>query len=237
MKGRTSVIGEELTQSERGRLRDAIVTRGLDYVGQEIVRLSTTPRWIEDKLEPRPFVLRVYCAATGDGWRVMPGGFCRISDQPDARAVSMGDGVESADVWVLAENPVEVSSLLPSPRTRPDHAVARQSAQPCSGQSVLVWTLSRTRRGDASCRSLPERPFGGSGRTDARRPAIARPSDGRPASAGARSTRRPWRRDRLPPAIRRSATGPAMDPPYPLRGRRETRHLSSASDLRNRRGS
>jgi uncharacterized alpha-E superfamily protein len=27
----------------------------------------------------------------------------------------MGDGVESADVWVLAEDPVEVSSLLPSP--------------------------------------------------------------------------------------------------------------------------
>jgi uncharacterized alpha-E superfamily protein len=27
----------------------------------------------------------------------------------------MGDGVESADVWVLAENPVEVSSLLPTP--------------------------------------------------------------------------------------------------------------------------
>jgi len=117
MKGKTSVIGDELTQRERARLRDAIITRGMDYVGQEIVRLSTTPRWVEDRLEPRPFVLRVYCAATPDGWRVMPGGFCRISDQPDARAVSMGDGVESADVWVLSENPVEVSSLLPSPES------------------------------------------------------------------------------------------------------------------------
>ena len=64
---------------------------------------------------PRPFVLRVYAAATPDGWRVMPGGFCRISDQPDARAVSMGEGVESADVWVLADRPVEVTSLLPTP--------------------------------------------------------------------------------------------------------------------------
>ncbi len=114
-KGRTSVIGEELTRAERERLRDAIAARGLDYVGQEVVRLSTTPRWAEDRLEPRPFVLRVYCAATRDGWRVMPGGFCRISDRPDARAVTMGDGVESADVWVLAENPVEASSLLPTP--------------------------------------------------------------------------------------------------------------------------
>ena len=98
-------------------MRDAIAARGLDFVGQDIVRLSTTPRWTNGKLEPRPFVLRVYCAATTDGWRVMPGGFCRISDRPDARAVAMGDGVESADVWVLAENPVEVSSLLPSPES------------------------------------------------------------------------------------------------------------------------
>ena len=117
MRGQTSVVGDELTQSERARLRDAIAVRGLDYVGQEIVRLSTTPRWVQDKLEPRPFVLRVYCAATRDGWRVMPGGFCRISDRTDARAVSMGDGAESADVWVLAESPVEVSSLLPSPES------------------------------------------------------------------------------------------------------------------------
>src|SRR5271157_6002193 len=117
LKGRTSVIVEELTLSERARLRDSIAERGLDYVGQEVVRLSTTPRWAEDRLEPRPFVLRVYCAAARGGWRVMPGGFCRISDQPDARAVSMGDGVESADVWVLAENPVEASTNLPSPES------------------------------------------------------------------------------------------------------------------------
>ena len=116
-KGRSSVLGEELTPGERTQLRDAIAQRGIDFVGQEVVRLSTTPRWVGDRLEPRPFVLRVYCAATPNGWTVMPGGFCRISDKLDARAVSMGDGVESADVWVLAENPVEVSSLLPTPES------------------------------------------------------------------------------------------------------------------------
>src|SRR5208282_3098977 len=117
ISGQSSVVGGELSANERESLRDAIAVRGLDFVGQDIVRLSTTPRWTNGKLEPRPFVLRVYCAATTDGWRVMPGGFCRISDRPDARAVAMGDGVESADVWVLAENPVEVSSLLPSPES------------------------------------------------------------------------------------------------------------------------
>ncbi len=113
--GRRGVVGGELSPEERARLRAAIETRGVDYVGQDIVRLSTTPRLENGKLVPRPFVLRVYAAATPHGWRVMPGGFARISDKPDARAVSMGAGVELADVWVLADNPVEATSLLPTP--------------------------------------------------------------------------------------------------------------------------
>jgi uncharacterized circularly permuted ATP-grasp superfamily protein/uncharacterized alpha-E superfamily protein len=117
INSQSSVVGAELSAQERDRLREAIALRGIDFVGQDVLRLSTTPRWMHGKLEPRPFVLRVYCAATIDGWRIMPGGFCRISDRPDARAIAMGDGVESADVWVLADNPVEISSLLPSPES------------------------------------------------------------------------------------------------------------------------
>jgi uncharacterized alpha-E superfamily protein len=78
------------------------------------VRLSTAPVFENDRLVPRPFVLRVFAAATPDGWHVMPGGFCLISDKADARAVSMGDGVQSADVWVLSQSPVPVETLLPS---------------------------------------------------------------------------------------------------------------------------
>ncbi len=53
----------------------------------------------------------------------------------------MGDGVKSADVWVLAENPVEVSSLLPVPGKRPDHAAAWEICQVepptiCSGSDA-----------------------------------------------------------------------------------------------------
>jgi len=113
--GLQSVVGGELDARERARLRAAIETRGVDYVGQDIVRLSTMPRWEHGRLVPRPFVLRVYAAATPEGWRVMPGGFARVSDKSDARAVSMTGGVESADVWVLADRPVETTSLLPTP--------------------------------------------------------------------------------------------------------------------------
>ena len=109
-----AVIGAALQPDEKARIVEAIRRRGVDYVAQEVVNLSTTPVWTEGALTPRPFVLRVYAARTPDGWTVMPGGFCRISDRADARAVSMGGGVRSADVWVLSETPVERVSLLPA---------------------------------------------------------------------------------------------------------------------------
>lgn len=108
-----SLIGANLSAPEKDELRDAISRRGIDYVGQEIVKLSTTPVWIDGELQPRPFTLRVFVARTPDGWSVMPGGFCRVSQRPDVRAVTMGQGAESADVWVLGTQPAAQHTLLP----------------------------------------------------------------------------------------------------------------------------
>ncbi len=112
--GGEPVIGGALAPEARAQLEQTIRERSIDLVGQEIVHLSTMPVWRDGALEPRPFVLRVYAAATEQGWRIMPGGFCRISDKLDARAVSMREGVESADVWILADKPVEITTLLPT---------------------------------------------------------------------------------------------------------------------------
>jgi uncharacterized circularly permuted ATP-grasp superfamily protein/uncharacterized alpha-E superfamily protein len=107
------VLASELSKAERERLVAAINERGIDFVGQELVRLSTTPVWDQGRIVPRPFVLRVFAAATPQGWTIMPGGFCRIADQLDARAVSMGNGARAADVWVVSDKAVAAHSLLP----------------------------------------------------------------------------------------------------------------------------
>ncbi|HVZ98979.1 MAG TPA: circularly permuted type 2 ATP-grasp protein [Caulobacterales bacterium] len=107
-------VGAELDGPRRARLIEALTRRGVDYVGQEIVSLSTMPVWSEGRLTPRPFQIRVYAAATEDGWIVMPGGFCRAANSADARAISMQMGGLSADVWVLSEGPVAPESLLPA---------------------------------------------------------------------------------------------------------------------------
>jgi uncharacterized circularly permuted ATP-grasp superfamily protein/uncharacterized alpha-E superfamily protein len=112
--GRGPVLASELSASERERLKTAIHDRGIDYVGQELVRLSTSPVWDNGRITPRPFVLRVFAAATPGGWTMMPGGFCRIADQLDARAVSMGEGARAADVWVVSDKAISTATLLPS---------------------------------------------------------------------------------------------------------------------------
>src|SRR6267142_2416115 len=112
--GNGPVLASELSRGERDRLKTAIEHRGIDFVGQELVRLSTTPVWENGRITPQPFVLRVFAAATPQGWTILPGGFCRIAEEPDARAVSMGDGARSADVWIASDKAVSASTLLPA---------------------------------------------------------------------------------------------------------------------------
>jgi len=135
--GQYTALAAERSPAERDKLVKAIEARGMDYVGQEVVRLSTTPVWNNGRLAPRPFVLRIFAAATPNGWKVMPGGFCRISDQPDARAVSMSGGVQSADVWVLSDKPVEMDTLLPS--SDRGHIVRLLGNLPSRAADNLFW--------------------------------------------------------------------------------------------------
>ena len=150
--GNGPVLGSELSSSERERLRTAINDRGIDYVGQELVRLSTTPVWDQGRITPRPFVLRVFAAATPGGWTIMPGGFCRIADQLDARAVSMGDGARAADVWVVSDKAVSTATLLPAVDTVRIRRIA--GWVPSRAADNLFWLGRYLERAEATLRLI-----------------------------------------------------------------------------------
>jgi len=111
--GTQAVPGSQMAPDQRARVIEAINRRGVDFVGQELVRLSTMPVWNEGGLVPRPLIVRAFVARTPHGWQVMPGAFCRVSHDTDPRAVSMQAGGRSADLWVLNDQPVAPTSLLP----------------------------------------------------------------------------------------------------------------------------
>ncbi|MDQ0467353.1 circularly permuted type 2 ATP-grasp protein [Labrys wisconsinensis] len=108
-------LAAERDEAGRAGLAAAIESHALDVVAQDVIRLATMPVWTGERLEPRPFTLRVFAVATPEGWRVMHGGFCRVAEGSDARALSMQRGGRSADVWIASEGPVEKVTLLPQP--------------------------------------------------------------------------------------------------------------------------
>ncbi len=153
-----SIVGSALTGAERAKLLAHIRMRPQDYVGQEVVHLSTTPAVQDGMLVPRPFTLRVFAARDASGaWTVMPGGFARLGDDSDVRATVMGEGAFSADVCIVNRKPVEAVSLLPqkvpirrNPGTLPSRAADN-----------LYWLGRYLERGEATLR-LVRATLGGS---------------------------------------------------------------------------
>jgi uncharacterized circularly permuted ATP-grasp superfamily protein/uncharacterized alpha-E superfamily protein len=105
----------KLDTAARLALLQAVAQRPVDFVAQAPVKLATMPVWLDGRLQPRPFILRLFLARAGGDWNVMPGGFVRVADEVDARFVSLQHGGRTADAWVLSEGPVAETSLLPAP--------------------------------------------------------------------------------------------------------------------------
>ncbi|AXK80286.1 hypothetical protein DW352_07000 [Pseudolabrys taiwanensis] len=147
---RPYVLGKQLDDAGRAAMIEAIGRRGIDFVAQEAVTLSTTPVWDNGKLVPRPFSLRLLLARTSDGWRVMPGGFVRIADDIDARAVSLQRGGRTADAWVVSDKPVAHLTLLPAP----DRVAINRSTGPLPSRAAanLFWLGRYVERAEATLR-------------------------------------------------------------------------------------
>lgn len=144
------VLGAKLDEAERQALINAIRDRGVDYVAQEAVTLSSMPVWRNGRLQPLPFTLRLFLAKVGGHWHVMPGGFVRIAENADARAVSLQRGAATADAWVLAHGPVAETTLLPTPERI---AVQRATGLlPSRAADNLFWVGRYVERAEATLR-------------------------------------------------------------------------------------
>jgi uncharacterized circularly permuted ATP-grasp superfamily protein/uncharacterized alpha-E superfamily protein len=169
------VLGAALAPERRDRILQDIAIRSIDYVAQEAVSLSTMPVWREGHLEPRPFILRLFVAKVGDGWTVMPGGFVRIAEHADARAVNLQRGASTADAWVLSEKPVAETTLLPSPERI---AIRRATGVlPSRAADNLFWVGRYVERAEATLRLVRALIHRVTEHDEAAAPVIARITD------------------------------------------------------------
>jgi uncharacterized alpha-E superfamily protein len=101
-------------------------------------------------LQPRPFTLRLFLAKVGERWEVMPGGFVRIAESADPRAVTLQRGAATADAWVLTHGPVGETTLLPTPERM---QVQRASGLlPSRAADNLFWVGRYVERAEATLR-------------------------------------------------------------------------------------
>ena len=150
MRLASEVLGAKLDDAQRDELVRSIRDRGIDYVVQEAVTLSSMPVWRDGRLQPRPFTLRLFLAKVGERWQVMPGGFVRIAEHADARAVSLQRGAATADAWVLSHGPVGETTLLAASERMPVQRAA--GLLPSRAADNLFWVGRYVERAEATLR-------------------------------------------------------------------------------------
>jgi uncharacterized circularly permuted ATP-grasp superfamily protein/uncharacterized alpha-E superfamily protein len=146
-------LAARLSTSERAAFLAELDQRAVDYVGQELVQLSTTPALVNGELLPRPFILRAFLARDPDGnWRAMSGGFARLAAHDDMRAVLMGEGDMSADVCIVADGPQAPVTLLES---GPAIAIRRVAGTlPSKAADNFFWLARYLERGEMVLRMV-----------------------------------------------------------------------------------
>lgn len=109
--GERSIYGWQCSKAELETVRKRILSHPEGYVGQERIGFSTVPMLVGGGLEPRASVLRVFAAASPDGYQVMPGALARSAPQAGSQRVSRNAGGVIKDVWVLGDSPEKHRSI------------------------------------------------------------------------------------------------------------------------------
>jgi len=142
-----------LTQSERARLLQEIETRGAALVAEEKVGFGTTPSFSASGLIPKPYAVRLFVAATANGFLALPGGLAMTVDPDLTVALSAPDG-ESRDVWVVSDTALPPYTSLWRPTI--EAAQVRRSMRdlPSRAADNLFWLGRYIERADWTMRTL-----------------------------------------------------------------------------------
>jgi uncharacterized alpha-E superfamily protein len=106
-QGFRSIYGRLLHKEQLEDLKKLIQKSPKDFVAQEEVSLSTTPSFINGKIEPRYAAMRAFLVSDGDEYKVMQGGLTRSSAVKGKFEISNQLGGISKDTWIITDTPTE----------------------------------------------------------------------------------------------------------------------------------
>ncbi|TMU79601.1 molybdopterin oxidoreductase [Pseudomonas fluorescens] len=150
------VLGRDLSEKQRQALGERMQARPYAYVAQELAQLSHAPIWQAEngQLQPRAIGMRMYAVASGEGYRVLPGGLTRVAAEADAEVVSMQRGGASKDTWVLGDRPPSGEQWKSQRNVGVHDLVRRDPYLPSRVVENLFWFGRYCERCDDSARLL-----------------------------------------------------------------------------------
>lgn len=107
-----TINATSLNEVQLNELREQIKANPSFYVGQEKVAFSSTPSFINGKIEPRNALFRGFLVSNKDRYVAMAGGLTRTSTSPDNFLISNQLGGVSKDTWIISPEPGQTQHLI-----------------------------------------------------------------------------------------------------------------------------
>jgi uncharacterized circularly permuted ATP-grasp superfamily protein/uncharacterized alpha-E superfamily protein len=152
--GIISVWGGDLNDEQLTALLADLHKKRYQYVAQERLDKAHLPSFADNRLEPRPAILRTYSVATDTSYMVMPGGMTRIGTCPGGRVISMQSGSPSKDTWVTATEPERTTDSDSALETLRINTNTTLVSLPSRVVENLYWMGRYAERAEAALRLL-----------------------------------------------------------------------------------
>lgn len=95
------LMGNKATEQEMEEYKKAILEDPRNFIAQPIINLSSSPCYIDGKLQPRRVDLRPFALYGPEGISIVPGGLTRVALREGSLVVNSSQGGGSKDTWVL----------------------------------------------------------------------------------------------------------------------------------------
>jgi uncharacterized circularly permuted ATP-grasp superfamily protein/uncharacterized alpha-E superfamily protein len=131
-----SIFGSRLSKEELAELRNDILKAPYQFIAQEEISLSTTPSFVNGKIEQRFAVMRSFLVSDGDGYQVMQGGLTRSSPEKGSFIISNQQGGISKDTWIVSDKVIPITQKIEIKKTK---TTQHHASLPSRSAENLFW--------------------------------------------------------------------------------------------------
>jgi uncharacterized circularly permuted ATP-grasp superfamily protein/uncharacterized alpha-E superfamily protein len=141
-----------LSAAEISDLRRRIEVHPEQWVGQERITPASTPVLHDDRVHPRPAVLRSFAVAGADSYIALLGGLGRTASGDADAPITNRTGASSKDIWVLGTESQSQFDLWPSDDAAPAQSPA--DALPARAAEHFFWLGRYAERAESTVRLI-----------------------------------------------------------------------------------